>query len=513
MTEKTMDGTLQNLAERYPFDQHELIILIRCQEHIWSNSDHSNKNFLLALAQASPFSHYFLPNQNELRDRVLWLENHILPPGFASAIRYSIAVDPFVDYANQGASKQLERFIEGVADTGRRGTREALGVLLRICPPDKADEGIDTVETATSTTNTIYKNVLDLVVRLMVADEALVSPTLDRQGMLNKVRELHPLIEALSRNASEYPFWISHEATFVRWAETRFPLITSPLSTFVHHLLFHSHPYPDNRVTLQLPQLDHDSSILYSPKIASGRPLVSPSLYALALMTSDLGGGGGPSTSSSSSSWHRLYSTQVNGRSFNRLEWSILGYAGATLLVIQTIKGEVLGAYTAVPWKESNDFYGSQDCFLLELEPRLRIHRPLIESSEAAGEDHFMFLHTSRHHHHHPTDIPCGLGFGGSLSRPRLFIPSSLEHCSAHGFDKTFESGSLLSSDAALERFEIATLEIWGTGGDSCVQKALQARREYRERRSTTLERARTVSDKHEFVSDFKSGLIPHNKI
>jgi hypothetical protein len=40
--------------------------------------------------------------------------------------------------------------------------------------------------------------------------------------------------------------------------------------------------------------------------------------------------------------WHSLYSADRDGRSMNRLEWSLLGYTEPTVLVIRTTAGAVL---------------------------------------------------------------------------------------------------------------------------------------------------------------------------
>lgn len=104
-----------------------------------------------------------------------------------------------------------------------------------------------------------------------------------------------------------------------------------------------------------------------------------------------------------------------------------------------------------------------------------------------------MYLHSDH------GSIPChglphGLGFGGNLDKPRLFIPETFEQCSADFFDKTFHSGELLSQDA-MERFEIQILEVWGVGGDAVISQALQDRAEHRERSDTAVLRARRVLD------------------
>jgi TLD len=200
--------------------------------------------------------------------------------------------------------------------------------------------------------------------------------------------------------------------------------------------------------------------------------------------------------------WHRIYSSFLDGRSFNRLEWSLLGYSGPTVLLVKTTAQAVLGAFASAPWKNARDFYGNADCFLFELEPKLVVHRP-----EGSGSN-FMYLHSDRD----PISVSChghahGLGFGGDLDKPRLFIPETFERCTADFLDKTFHNGELLPSEA-LERFEIQVLEVWGVGGDEVIAQALRHRSEHRERSDTAVLRARKVLDKSPFVEDLKSGLI-----
>jgi hypothetical protein len=44
-----------------------------------------------------------------------------------------------------------------------------------------------------------------------------------------------------------------------------------------------------------------------------------------------------------------------------------------------------------------------------------------------------------------------GLGFGGDMSKPRLFIPESFEGCSAGYLDKTFKPGELVPGTYAFD--------------------------------------------------------------
>jgi hypothetical protein len=205
---------------------------------------------------------------------------------------------------------------------------------------------------------------------------------------------------------------------------------------------------------------------------------------------------------------HRLYSSDSDGRSFNRIEWSLLGYDGPSLLVIKTSKNEIIGAFAHGTWKDSINYHGCSDCFLFQLQPQFKI-------LSATGEgDRFMYMHSSeRHAPLHPAleGLPKGIGFGGSIAeKPRLFIPDSLEHCSVSFVDKTYQSGGVLP-DEDLDHFEISCLEVWGVGDEIMVQYALKKRDEYRLYQAEFLQKARRVEDKTQFVEDLSSGMIMNN--
>jgi hypothetical protein len=69
------------------------------------------------------------------------------------------------------------------------------------------------------------------------------------------------------------------------------------------------------------------------------------------------------------------------------------------------------------------------------------------------------------------------MGFGGTIEGFRLFIPDTLENCTAADSCPTYESGRLVEGGA----FEIHTLEVWGCGGEAVVDAALRARTLQRE--------------------------------
>jgi hypothetical protein len=192
------------------------------------------------------------------------------------------------------------------------------------------------------------------------------------------------------------------------------------------------------------------------------------------------------------------------------MEWSVLGYSGPTVLVIKTTADAVLGAFTVSPLKESKGFFGTSESFLFQLVPDLKVYR-----HTATDHKNFVYLHTGAGSHLSSLadhGIPKGLGFGGTLAMPRLFIPEYFERCTAGSYDMTFQSGDLLPLDA-MEKFEIKCLEIWGVGGDDVITKALHDREKYRDLTANTIMRARMVQDKTAFAKDLESGLVPGSKL
>jgi hypothetical protein len=186
------------------------------------------------------------------------------------------------------------------------------------------------------------------------------------------------------------------------------------------------------------------------------------------------------------------------------MEWGVLGYSGPTVLVIKTTSDAVLGAFAESPWRDTKAFYGSPDCFLFQLSPALRVYRAV------DGAHNFMYLH-AQIQNCLVTDkqgLPHGVGFGGTLSKPRLFIPESFEHCSASFLDKTFQAGELLPPEA-LEKFEINCLEIWGVGGDESISKGLRDREAHREEVDKAIHKSRVINDKSTIAKDLKSGIMP----
>lgn len=205
--------------------------------------------------------------------------------------------------------------------------------------------------------------------------------------------------------------------------------------------------------------------------------------------------------------YYRLYTSDSDGLSFNRLQNALLGYGGPTLLILRDVQNHaVFGAFTASPWKESKDFYGNSDCFLYQIAPITAVYRP------TGNNGHFMYCNSHARSRGYDQQAH-GIGFGGTVDQPRLFLDETFDHCMASNQDLTFDNGLLLpktASGALQKQFEIESLEVWGVGGDEVVLQALGARAQAREIKEAGIRKARKV-DKAQFLDDLRSGAI-HSK-
>lgn len=218
---------LNKLADRYPFDVNEIEQLVRCHSALldMKNAD----SFLTKIALSSPYSYFFLPG-DEMRRRVEIVEDKILPSGFASSLRAAMSVDLFVDCANEGQDRSLERFLEGVADCGQRGHKEALRIIWDCC--SYASDFEDKIEP---------KTIIDLCYRLAFAADVIISQDADATAIVAKLESEHDgaclALEGSLALAGEGGY-VTKE-NFFNWAETMAPMLSSTLSTFMHNLLFH----------------------------------------------------------------------------------------------------------------------------------------------------------------------------------------------------------------------------------------------------------------------------------
>lgn len=443
---------INKLAERYPFDSSELEQLLRCHAALLDTKN--NDTFLTKIALSSPYSYFFLPG-DEMRRRIELIEEKILPFRFGPCLRAAMSVDTFVDCANEG-NLQLERFLEGVADCGQRGHKDALRIIWDCCSYIMEFE--DKMEPT---------KIIDMCYRLAFSSEVLLSADADADAIVVRLASEHDsACSSLERSLAQAgKDGLVTKQDFYEWAETTAPQISTTLSTFLFNLLFHGKMLKHrlNFVKFDPPILDQPSEIF--------KGVHPPDLFALTCTSPLIGG-----------QWHNLYSFEFHGHSMNRLQYSILGYSGPTVVVIETEQGHILGGFFSTRWKKSKEFYGDSNAFLFQLSPTLTIFTPCGHGSNFIC-------------------IQDGLGFGGTKDMPRLFIPASMEACTAGVIDKTFHEGSLLPGEA-LEKFNIKSLEIWGCGGEDAIKKGLKAREEARALTDAAIYNARKIKDKSVLVED-----------
>ena len=466
------------LSDRYPFDEHELEILLRCHESLLA-TDRSG-SFLNLLAHCSPYAFFFLPG-DEFKTRIGMIESTILPDGFGARLKDAIFSDCFPEAAHSlENNRYLEKFLEGVADCGRRGEREALNVLFDCCAKvegDGVEKGSDKVAA---------HDIVALCYRLSVASDVLIRPSIDQKALSNHLQDDAVIIKPLAMSLAAFANGMEYvtRAQFIEWADENFPMIAFTTLTFMQNLIFHGKPNPPGKVSYKHALLDQPTDVFTTKD--------SPLLFALASMTPKMGG-----------VWHRLYSTEADGRCFNRMEWSVLGYEGPTTLLIKANDGVILGAFASAPFKEVPHFFGDGETFLFSLDPVANVFHSV------GGETNFIYCNASWAKGH--DGLPHGLGFGGTLNQPRLFISEAFDTCHAGFLDNTFQKGNLLPGDDSLERFDIKSMEIWGVGGEATIAHALEKRDEHRQETDSVIYKARKVTDKSGFLPDLKSGLIDTN--
>ncbi|KAI9310468.1 TLD-domain-containing protein [Dichotomocladium elegans] len=173
--------------------------------------------------------------------------------------------------------------------------------------------------------------------------------------------------------------------------------------------------------------------------------------------------------------WPRLYSANEDGFAMNRFESHVFKYPGPTLAVIQgeTSKGPIiLASYVHESWKQSKHYWGTENCFIVQLAPEFEVFTPTGRNSQYV-------------YYHHDY----GIGFGGTR---KIAIPpteSSLaaalkDHISHTGFvvalHNSLQEGifcqeaypdlpTYLNSATRAkfhEPFETVNIEVFGLGDD-----------------------------------------------
>lgn len=525
------------LGERMPFGDEELKRVYRAYQALRAMSTNDRISFLTDIGVQSVSKEY----REERMMLLQAVEHKILPRNFGNRLYETVFLKSksHSEYARNPSTAsvhdqndsymqmvKLETFFEGLAQCTRRGNTKALSVLFQCCQPQQStnndngdtafgiqespvmvdplelvtigyrvglasgflataakDDGedvgqfipedYDNAENETENTTSGTPTTNDTRVGLQALAESLID-------FCNRRKQRYDPTGSVSTLSSTTTTKLVTEEEVQAWAEQAAPMMGSGLATLTHFIFFPERPCPPTRTNFEYPTLGEFTSSI----ISRGS---SPLLFSFACMSPALGG-----------EYYRLYTSASDGLSFNRLQNALLGYAGPTLIIIQS-GNSLFGAFTASPWKESKEYYGNHDCFLYQLSPKMAVYRPTGNASN------FMYCNSYARSRGYDQQAH-GIGFGGTVDQPRLFLAESFDNCRAAPQDMTFESGRLLDNTKG-STFEIDTLEVWGVGGTEVVQEALGARSRQRDIKNAAIQKARKV-DKAQFLDDFRSGLI-----
>lgn len=343
-------------------------------------------------------------------------------------------------------SSVLDSFLEGLSVShGRRGTRSSLRLLFEIASCYSDGEGA------------VAARLVQISYQLTLAAAFLRSIALNEMQMQVDLKQsssdigLKSMTDSLlsfakdQRQRAHYS-GIGYPTTqiasggsdtdvsldeFTDWAETNVPLVASSLPTFIH-VLFHffsrrnndgedDEPprFPPGVTPIWLPRVTVDRTKGVSKNAPTSIFVDDASKFPLACTTMNIASG----------RWHRLFASDVDGMSMSCMMSSILGYGGATLIVIRSKDSSergkcctsLLGAYTGVTWVESPAFYGNSSAFLFHLGPD-----PFSVCRPKGGGENFMYFNREARSKGYD-GLAHGLGFGGSPEAPRLYLDEVLQ--------------------------------------------------------------------------------------
>jgi hypothetical protein len=386
------------------------------------------------------------------------IEQELVPE--SSTILQQALNSAFVVSSGEDDDIKEWKFLEAIMSlVGRRGSRCLLDTLYNV------------VGATQETPQVEASSLIDLVYRLVQASQNL------KDGEARSRRSPpKTLVESLTERAKG---GIISRAAWIDWVQAIAPQAYQALSTFCHFALFRpSHPFRRNCQPLALPYLEQECAIFQDP--------CDPISVSLGLLSSNLGG-----------RWKRLFSNDFDGCSFSTFQKSLLGYQGSTLILTQTMKGDIFGFYTACPWKTGNTWFGQEDeSFIFGIKPTLQFF--YAEGSKPYN----MYLNNSTTTR---SDILKGLGVGGiAASTPRIHITTTLEQCKAGANDSAYTCGPLLSDGDVF--FDMDILEVWtvSSSEEKFVQNVQKGHAQEQIREGRRIQAAQV--DRKQFLDDFQTG-------
>lgn len=397
---------IKQWSDRYPFDEGELEILLRCHASTTAGKDKDQESFLNLLAHSFPYVFFFLP-QDELEVRTSLVEQYVLPAGFEGRFKEALLHKESNSITNEEV--EVERLINGVANSCRRKPEDALGVIFDCCL--KNQKGMANLN-----------HLIELCYSLSIASSVLVSKRIDQQSIKEfqqKMPSLQGLKTSLSKVAADREDNITKQS-FIDWGMKIVPHLYACLPSFTHNLIFHGKSTNSHhQETLKCPEL-LDSSHIFTA--------TNPSLsFTISCMAPSMGG-----------KWRRLFTSEMEETPANCLQAAIGYHVGPSFFVIKTKSGSILGGCVESKWKVCY--------FLFQVEPSASIYTTSTGKFFVNHDDDYV------------TEDGDMKGFGfyededdaTKWSSSHVFFSSSLDLCVA----------SFLGD----KPMEIKTIEVWGFG-------------------------------------------------
>ncbi|KAI8095737.1 TLD-domain-containing protein [Thamnidium elegans] len=302
----------------------------------------------------------------------------------------------------------------------------------------------------------LSRDLIELFVLLLWLGEA-DQPTHD----FNRIRQLATFIvtkikPSTSSQTDELPC-ISYDL-FCQWKTSFSPYLFKPLQSFITKSFGYYNPTPaptetEPRLLPQDKVPEPDTSDILTPLYST---LLSWAIPETILITKQ---------------WTRLYSADQDGFSMNRFESHVFKYPGPTLFIMQVEETQqqqsmILGAFITQPWKQSKHFWGSDQCFLFELDPNYDLFRPVVHK-HSKKYDHYIYYHHD-----------FGIGFGATQSQlppqPDAFIVSlqnTLQQGQytnkAYPSQPTFEFATEARRSVDFSyKFDTENIEVFGLGNE-----------------------------------------------
>ncbi|CAO0794872.1 unnamed protein product [Mucor circinelloides] len=325
------------------------------------------------------------------------------------------------------------------------------------------DKGEDTAADDGGGPKILCRDLIELFVMLLWLGEADKDCQHDFEGIRNMATKIVNNIKPLDTENDDLPC-ISH-SSFCQWKKTFSPHLFKPLQSLVIKAFTYHEKDNQSRLLPQDQVPTPSETEILSPLYTT---LLSWSLPEEILITKQ---------------WSRLYSADQNGFSMNRFESHVFKYPGPTLFVMRVdaistphvIGGKknvteqhqsmIMGAYITQPWKHSKHFWGTNQCFLFELDPSFDIFRPIINRGGVDNNDHYIYYHHD-----------FGIGFGattGSNQKHEFIL--SLKNTLQEGIYQNEAYPSQPSFQSAIKsrrhqdfyyQFDTEDIEVFGLGNE-----------------------------------------------